>query len=204
MDRGERRPEVGTLGDIVDAHDREVLRNAPPQPMRSVQDTERHLVVAGKDRVDVGRAVQHNWYRPSSPLAAVQSPSTTRSSSDSAGVDSMVCRQPASRCRASHQSSGPVTTPIFLAPPARRCSVAIRPMARLSMPMDGRSCSPAVPPTRTSGTGTSWARERSQARLLATSGMAHRTPSTWRPTRFASRSSTSSVSGRWMSVSEIE
>ena len=89
------------------------------------------------------------------------------------------------------------------APPAIRCSVATRPMARLSMPMDGHEVWPAIPPTRVTGTGGFGLPSRDQPRLPPISAMAQMMPSTWRPTSPLRMPSTSSVPGSWSRVSEI-
>ena len=58
-------------------------------------------------------------------------------------------------------------------PPGAACEqvlVASRPMARLSMPIDGGGRRPVMPPTRTSGTGKSGARSRRPGPVVADLG----------------------------------
>ena len=151
MDRGQGWPEVRALGDVVHPDDRELVWDAQAEPVSGVHRAERHLVVAGEDRVDVG-CLGSRRRSPSSPLEAVQSPSTTSACGSLRPTARSASRAPTIRSRASHQSSGPVMTATRSAPPARMWPVASRPMARLSMPIDGgtscRSCRPRRPVAR--------------------------------------------------------
>ena len=126
-----------------------------PQSMSPVEDAERHLVVAGEHGVDIrgGRqqAVEPDLAASRGPVALDDAATRRRRGPRSARVS----RQPRSRSRASHQLSGPVMIPIRRAPPSRRCSVAMRPIARLSIAIEGSELWPDMPPTSSTGTGKS-------------------------------------------------
>ncbi len=156
VDRRQRRPEVRRLGDVVHADDRRGPRG------RAGRADGRH----GGRRGPSGRC----WRRPRRcpgcgrgarrgpprRCSAVQSPWPPAASSEALDRAPRASRaSPSSRCCASHQVSGPVMMPTRRAPPARRCSVARRPMAALSMPIDGSDVWPPMPPTSTTGTGSS-------------------------------------------------
>ena len=60
--------------DVIEAHDRDVLRNAQALPAARLQGGERRAVIEGEDGVGTGRQGQKSGGRREIPLVGVHAP----------------------------------------------------------------------------------------------------------------------------------